>query len=291
MINTQRIGKRGFPIWWTMFFMGVIVLMAVIAVPQFSAYRQRSYSPSITSAEKYTLASPQQLLLSESPHFPRMPDFNTEEIFKNLLTLRAPVLGARNEYATCLHLAAKGVPAPTVAAFGERGRNPARRQSFVICDALEGFESLEDVTEAWETAPPDPLVKRRLVMAVAGFARAMHGAGVVHRDFYICHLLLNRRAFAEGKVELAVIDLHRAQVHGVIPRRWLRRDLAALLFSVLDLPFSRSAWLRFVRVYRDRPLQQVFGREGSFWRGVYRRALALYRKGLDKGLVQGRFRS
>lgn len=213
------------------------------------------------------------------------------EILKNLLTLRAPVLGARNEYATCLHLAEKGVPAPTVAAFGERGRNPARRQSFVICDALEGFASLEDVTEAWKAAPPDPLVKRRLVMAVARFARAMHGAGVVHRDFYICHLLLNRGAFAEGKVELAVIDLHRAQLHEVIPRRWLRRDLAALMFSVLDLPFSRSAWLRFVRVYRDRPLRQVFGEEGRFWRGVYGRALALYRKGLAKGLVQGRFRS
>lgn len=213
------------------------------------------------------------------------------EIFKNLLTLRAPVLGARNEYDTCLHLAAKGVRAPTVAAFGERGRNPARRQSFVICDALEGFESLEDVTEAWEASPPDPIVKRQLVMAVARFARAMHAAGVVHRDFYICHLLLNRRAFAEGKVQLAVIDLHRAQIHAVIPRRWLRRDLAALLFSVLDLPLSRSAWLRFVRVYRDRPLQQVFADEGGFWRGVYVRALTLYRKGLEKGLVQGRFQS
>ena len=64
---------------WVMFFMGVIGLMAVLAIPQFSAYRQRSYSPLKTSAEKYTLASPQQVLLSESPTFRGTPDFNTEE--------------------------------------------------------------------------------------------------------------------------------------------------------------------------------------------------------------------
>ena len=79
MNHTQRIGKRGFPILWVMFFMGVIGLMAVLAIPQFSAYRQRSYSPLKTSAEKYTLASPQQVLLSESPTFRGTPDFNTEE--------------------------------------------------------------------------------------------------------------------------------------------------------------------------------------------------------------------
>ncbi len=211
------------------------------------------------------------------------------EIFKNLLTLRAPVLGARNEYETCRHLAARGVRAPTVAGFGERGPDPARRQSFVICDALEGFESLEQVTERWDARSPDPVAKLRLVMAVARFARAMHEAGVVHRDFYICHLLLDREAFRNGRVELAVIDLHRAQIYSRIPSRWLRRDLAALLYSVLDLPLSRSAWLRFVRVYRGRPLRQIFAEEGRFWDGVYHRARALYRKGLSKGLVTGRF--
>ena len=211
------------------------------------------------------------------------------EIFKNLLTLRLPVLGARNEYLTCRHLAQHGISAPQVAAFAERGHNPAARESFVICDALEGFESLEDLAERWESSPPDPLLKRRLVMAVARFARAMHEAGVVHRDFYICHLLVNRRALERGEVELAVIDLHRAQIHRHLPQRWRRRDLAALLFSVLDLPLGRSTWLRFVRVYRGRPLRDVWAEEGGFWDDVYARAVALYRKGQRRGLVTGRF--
>lgn len=211
------------------------------------------------------------------------------EIAKNLITLRRPVVGARNEFEACLHLARVGVRAPTVAAFGERGWSPAARFSFVVCDALEGRESLEDLTEGWDAQPPTALQKRRLVMAVAAFARAMHAAGVVHRDFYICHLLLDTAAYAEGRVDLAVIDLHRAQIHQRPPHQWLRRDLAALLFSTLDLPLSRRAWLRFVRVYSGRPLRQVMRDEAPFWATVYARALALYSKGRRQGLVKGRF--
>lgn len=211
------------------------------------------------------------------------------EIFKNLATLRLPVLGARNEFAACRHLAAAGVPAPTVAAFGERGLNPARRESFVICDALEGRESLEDLTNRWLDAPPRPADKRRLIAAVAAFARDLHGAGVVHRDFYVCHLLIDLAPWRRGAVDLAVIDLHRAQIRRRIPRRWLRRDLAALLYSVLDLPLTRRDWLRFVRVYRDRPLRDTLAAEAGLWRDVVRRAEALYRKGQRKGLVQGRY--
>jgi heptose I phosphotransferase len=213
------------------------------------------------------------------------------EIFKNLSTLRLPVLGARNEFEACRHLAEHHVPAPTVAGFGERGLDPAARFSFVICDALENRVSLEDLTAAWLDVPPSPADKRRLIDAVARFARAMHGAGVVHRDFYICHLLLDRAAWTAGRVDLAVIDLHRAQIRRHIPKRWLRRDLAALLFSVLDLPLTRRDWLRFLRVYRDAPLRRILTREGGFWQAVRRRAEGLYRKGQRKGLVQGRYRS
>lgn len=209
------------------------------------------------------------------------------EILKNLLTLRLPVLGAGNEFVACRHLAAEGVAAPTVAAFGARGWNPARRFSFVICDALEGRESLEDLTARWQQTPPSGRERRRLVMAVAAFARALHDAGVVHRDFYICHLLADRAAYARGEVDLAVIDLHRAQVRRRVPRRWLRRDLAALLFSVLDLPLSERDRLRFVRAYRNRPLPEVLREEGGLWRSVRQRADALYRKGARKGLVLG----
>jgi heptose I phosphotransferase len=205
------------------------------------------------------------------------------EVFKNWLVLKRPVIGARNEYEACLRLASAAVAAPTVAAFAESGGSIASRSSFVMCDALMEYEDLEALTERWFLEEPAPLEKRRLVTAVARFARRFHDAGVVHRDFYICHLLIN----AAG--ELAVLDLHRALIFEHLPVRWRERDLAALLYSTLDLPLSRRSWLRFVREYSGRPLREVFDEDGAFWFRVYRRALALYRKGARKGLTRGRF--
>ena len=81
-----------------------------------------------------------------------------------------------------------------------------------------------------------------------------------------------------GRVDLAVLDLHRARIYKQIPERWRKRDLAALLFSSLSLPLDERSWLRFVRVYTGEPLQTVFARDGGFWRAVYQRALALQRR-------------
>jgi heptose I phosphotransferase len=212
------------------------------------------------------------------------------EILKNVLTLRLPIVSARNEYEACEHLAACGLRAPTVAGFGERGLNPARRESFVVCDAHDGFVSLEDFTADWSRHPPAPEELRRLVMAVAEFARRFHAVGLAHRDFYLCHLLLDQAAWRGGRVELGVLDLHRARIFRNLPTRWRKRDLAALLFSTLDLPISRRSWYRFVRIYTGRPLREVFAADAPFWRQVERRAVALYRRGLQKGIVRGTYR-
>lgn len=211
------------------------------------------------------------------------------EIFKNLATFKLPVIGARNEFVACEYLAEHGIPAPRVAAFAQRGWSPADQTSFVLCDALEQRQSLEDLSLQWHKQPPAPLDLRALTLAVADFAKAMHGAGVIHRDFYICHLLMPLTATAQDP-QLAVIDLHRAKIFKTIPKRWLERDLAAMLYSVLDLPVSRFAWLRFLRRYRGQPLPEIFAQEGDFWRAVYQRAVALYQKSERKGLTAGRFR-
>ncbi|MCE2425874.1 MAG: lipopolysaccharide core heptose(I) kinase RfaP, partial [Pseudomonadales bacterium] len=110
------------------------------------------------------------------------------EIAKNLLVGKLPILGARNEFDACRRLRDRGVPAPEVAAFGERGLNPAQRRSFVVCDALVGYASLEDIVNAWSASPPDPRLKRRVVVAAGRLTAAMHAAGVNHRDYYACHL-------------------------------------------------------------------------------------------------------
>ncbi len=209
------------------------------------------------------------------------------EILKNLASLKIPVTGARREYLACRHLAAAGIPAPRVAAFGRRGRNPARQQSFVVCDALEGYASLEDITDAWRTTPPRPGERRALILALADLTRALHAAGVNHRDYYLCHVLADTAALARGEARLAVIDLHRAQVRRRTPRRWMLRDLAALHFSALHLELSRTERCRFVARYTGLPLRQALARDPGLWRRVERRAERLWKKAVERGIAPG----
>lgn len=207
------------------------------------------------------------------------------EVAKSLLSAKAPVLGARNEYAACRALAANGVTAPTVAAFGERGRNPARRKSFVVCDALEGYASLEDFVCHWTARPPPVALKRRLVVAVARLVRAMHEAGVQHRDCYLAHFHAEVRKLAAGEVELAVIDLHRARQRRPLPARWRRRDLAALLYSAAHLPLTRMDRRKFVAAYCRGQSQSAAVRTARFWQQVERRAQRLARRARAAGIA------
>ena len=211
------------------------------------------------------------------------------EILKNLLVFRRPVIDARNEYDACLLLPRFGVATPAPAAFGVRGRSPATRQSFIVCDELTDHVSVSTLTQNWHEAPPAPAFKRQLIDAVAELTRAMHSAGVVHRDYYLYHLLLDQAQLKSGVVALSLIDLHRAQIRRRIPPRWLVRDLGALLFWCLDLPITRRDRLRFIRVYEGRPLRETLKRNGEFWMRVQRRGIGLYRKGQRKGLVAGRY--
>ena len=209
------------------------------------------------------------------------------EILKNLASFKAPVTGSRHEYAACQHLAERGIPAPRVAAFGRRGSNPARERSFVVCDAMEGYASLEDVTDGWQAAPPRPALRRALIFALADLTRALHAGGLNHRDYYLCHVLADTRALARGEARVAVIDLHRAQVRSRTPRRWVLRDLAALRFSTLHLGLSRADRCRFVARYTGLPLREALGGDPRLWRRVDRRAGRLLKKAVERGIAPG----
>ena len=200
------------------------------------------------------------------------------EIAKNLLVGKRPVLGAGNEFAACRRLAAQGVHAPRVAAFGAFGRNPARRRSFLVCDALTGMASLEELTAGGDLPP---LLRRRLIVAIGDLLRAMHDAGVHHRDCYLAHIFADTAQWAEGRPALAIIDLHRAWVRGRLPRRWRRRDLAALLVSAAPLRLTGGELLRFAAAYVGGAA--TWRRDRGFWRGALRRAERLRRRNERRG--------
>ena len=223
-----------------------------------------------------------------APYFAKLHDgVGWREIVKNLLQLKCPVVGAGREYAACRHLAANGVRAPTVTAYGRRGRNPATQRSLVLCEALAGCASLQDVARGWSGSLPRLRLRRQLLREVALLTRNLHGAGVNHRDYYLCHLYADTDQLAQGEVALAVIDLHRAGIHRRVPPRWLRRDLAALLYSsVATLRGNSGGWrlsrtdlFRFVRDYAAARPATVIRSDRRFWRAVARRAAWLQRRG------------
>ena len=196
------------------------------------------------------------------------------EIFKNLFSLRLPVLGARNEWLAVQRLEKLGVETMRLAGFGEEGLNPARRRSFVITRELEDTISLEDYCADWIGRPPDPVVKWALIRRVAEMTARLHAHGINHRDLYICHFLLQRPwAGPQQPLHLYLIDLHRVQIRRSIPRRWRVKDLAALYFSALHIGLSRRDLCRFIRCYSGTSLATALGEQGSLWRDVEQRAL------------------
>ena len=198
------------------------------------------------------------------------------EIFKNLISLRLPVLGARNEWQAIARLNEVGVDTMRAVAYGERGRNPARQHSFIVTEALWPTISLEDYCRDWPQHPPHPTLKRALIQRVAEMARRMHEGGMNHRDFYLCHFLLHTEpAPTPAALKLSLIDLHRSQVRDRTPRRWRDKDLAGLYFSALDIGLTQRDVLRFLRVYFPFPLRETLQREHHLLRQLTQRAARL----------------
>ncbi|HLD09466.1 MAG TPA: lipopolysaccharide core heptose(I) kinase RfaP [Methylophilaceae bacterium] len=199
------------------------------------------------------------------------------EIFKNLLTLRLPILGAMTEVRAIQTLNQLGIPTTPLVAYGVRGCNPARLRSFVVTEDLGDIISLETLCADWKTNPPDARFKRRLIVAVAKLAHIFHNNGMNHRDFYICHFCLDKKRLAADEIHLYLIDLHRVGIHKETPANARMKDMAALYFSAMDAGLTRRDVLRFLHHYSG-DLHHQFKDEADFWRAVSARAHKLYLK-------------
>ena len=209
------------------------------------------------------------------------------EIVKNLMQGRLPVLGAENEYRAIRALEQLNIDTLNVAAYGRRGRNPATQLSFLITDELQNVESLEDFCARWPQQPPAFALKKKLIERVAAITRSLHENGINHRDFYLCHLMLQIdsgpiTAESIAARRLHVMDLHRAQIRRRVPHRWLIKDLGGLYYSALDIGLTRRDVLRFLRAYRQRPLREIFAQENDFWCAVKYRAAKIYRRDFQR---------
>ena len=199
-------------------------------------------------------------------------------ILKTLFTGGFPRISARTELEAIQRCQQAGILTVEVVGCGERGRNPATRQSFLLMRELGGCCDLEQLCQTWPTQPPAPKFRQALMTAIGNTTRLMHSAGLNHRDYYLIHLWLEQPTRDDGELRLHVIDLHRAMWHRRVPLYWRVKDLAALLFSARDCGITKTDCLRFIRAYRGQPLREIFSEEPALWRLVLLRSNRLFRK-------------
>lgn len=199
-----------------------------------------------------------------------------KEIFKNIFQLRWPVLGARTEWNALLKLRALGIDAPIPVAFGSKGIHPARLKSFIVMRGLMDTINLEDYFRSEGSV--HFALKHYLIKTVAKMARTLHENGMNHRDFYLCHFLVDKKSLHQPNPTVYLIDLHRAQIRSKIPLRWRVKDIGGLYFSTMDLPFTQRDYLRFMQTYTQKSLRRMLNENQFFWRWVVRRGKRLKAK-------------
>jgi len=191
-------------------------------------------------------------------------------IIREWARFRPPNIGAKNEYDALSLLEKIGVNSLRAVGFGSFGRNPAKNKSFLITQELTNTTSLDVYCKNWVHTPPIRGLKRALIINVADIIRKIHSAGTNHRDCYLVHFLLHNDSvpveseannIGFKNIKISLIDLHRAQVREKVPRRWIKKDLAAIYYSSTDIGLTFKDQCRFLKTYFHRPLREVFDKE------------------------------
>ncbi|MDH4202014.1 MAG: lipopolysaccharide core heptose(I) kinase RfaP [Phycisphaerae bacterium] len=208
-------------------------------------------------------------------------------ILDELFHLRKPHIGAGHERALLDRLRTIGIDTMAVAAFGQDGKILSTQRSFLVTEELTNVASLEDICARWRTKPPTTVIKKALLQKVAEIAKTLHNSGINHRDFYLCHFLMdtgNLQAAEMGKQPptLYLMDLHRAQQRNEVPFRWRVKDIGGLYFSAMDIELNRTDLFRFMTLYTGKSLRQTLHEDRGFWKAVRRRAVWTYRRDFGK---------
>ncbi|MGI2026269.1 lipopolysaccharide core heptose(I) kinase RfaP [Endozoicomonas acroporae] len=201
------------------------------------------------------------------------------EIIENLIRLRKPVLGARNEWEALNRLHDIGITTMTPVAFGETGSNPATRRSFLVTEELRDMITLEDFCKPWSVEPPAFRLKLAMIDKLAEISKKMHGNGINHRDYYLCHFMMPDRQIPDpDNLTFYLIDLHRAQLRDATPLRWVIKDLSGLYYSAMDIGITQRDIFRFIKTYTGLPLREALKQHLPMWLKITRKALKLYQR-------------
>ena len=192
------------------------------------------------------------------------------EIFKNLLSLKLPILGAMTEVRAIQKLTEIGIATTLLVAYGQRGCNPATMQSFVVTEDLGDIVSLEEMLIYSKSYPMSAQCKQLMLTAVAQLATKFHKAGLCHRDFYLCHFVLSRQNASIDNYDLHLIDLHRMLQNQAPNGDAVMKDIAGLYSSMLQNGMAKQDLDDFKQHYSPQT--------ADFWAKVEMRANKLFAK-------------
>jgi hypothetical protein len=140
---------------------------------------------------------------------------------------------AEDERVALDRLRRAGVPTIALAGYGTL----ADGRSFIMTEDLAAHHDAEQLVRAG-----GPF--ERLLEPTADIAARLHGAGLHHRDLYLCHFFVK----GAGDPDVRLIDAARVGPLGgmLTRRRWIVKDLAQFWYSTLELPITeaqRDRWL------------------------------------------------
>lgn len=209
------------------------------------------------------------------------------EILKNIIQGRWPVVSAQHEYRAINRLKRLNIPTLNWVAYGNKGLNPASKQSFILTDEIKNTINLEDFSKTWKKNPPSFSLRLALIKELARISRILHRNGLNHRDYYACHFLMEqskeKNILTGQDLKMYLIDLHRMTVKKHLRERWVVKDLGSLYFSLMESHLNSRDLLRFIKFYFEKPLKHSFESHRYFWNKVSSRALKLRKKAIKKG--------
>jgi len=180
---------------------------------------------------------------------------------RRMLSLGEPISVAEHEARHIVRLIDAGIPTVRCAAVGWEFTNGGRgERSCLVTEELAGAVQADVYCERQfgnaRRGGEKTAARRRWIRALARLARRFHASGFVHRDLYLCHVLV--RPVGADDCVLHLIDLQRMmRFRRGVPGRWIVKDLATLVFSSWPSPatfvrsevFTNTDRMRFAREY------------------------------------------
>ncbi len=202
-----------------------------------------------------------------------------KEIIKNLILLKPPILGAKQEYLALSRMNELGINGPKVKYYHSKGFNPSNQSSFLITKELKDTISLEDFFLEGKQKTLSFEQKNNLLNSIANITRKLHQCGINHRDLYLCHYHLDTNTDF-NQIDLSLIDLHRAQIRNEVPERWLVKDIGGLYHSAIQFGLTERDCYRFLMIYFNCSLRDLFSKHHNFLEKARSRAFSMYMKPL-----------